>query len=182
MEAEYPKSFGYNPRPSPASMTLFGLKTQIMSFSTGFPGCPNWGGGRGVSTPKPEIWLLPSPPPPPPPQKVQAFNCPRVFFSAKFNKSSPNLLSLQETLIKTMDKVSRNSTQVWSSISIIITKIVNLNENSQNGGEVHLHMNKKQNDYQNVNQTPLFYEIALFFLFCMTWGPKKTFWCLLFIV
>ena len=33
MEAEYPNSFGYNPRPAPASMTLFGLKTQIKTPS-----------------------------------------------------------------------------------------------------------------------------------------------------
>ena len=33
---------------------------------------------------------------------------------------------------------------------------VNLNEKSKNGGEIHPHMNKKQNDYQNVN-LPLFF-------------------------
>ena len=32
----------------------------------------------------------------------------------------------------------------------------------QNGREIHLHMNKKQNEYQSVN--------LIFFLFCMTWG------------
>ena len=112
MEAEYPNSFGYNPRPFPASMTSFRLKIQIMSAINSF----SWVPYLGASTPKFGY--------PPPQKKMQAFNCPRVFFSPKFNKSSPNILSLQETLIKTMDKVSRNSTQVWYSISIIITKIL----------------------------------------------------------
>ena len=63
----------------PASMTSFGLKSQIMS----------------AITPRSH---------PPPQKKVQAFNCPRVLFSPNFNKSSPNLLSLKETMIKQWKK------------------------------------------------------------------------------
>ena len=102
VEAEYPNSFGYNPRPSPASMTSFGLKTQIISAINRFSWVPYLGAFLS------KMWF------PPPKKKVQAFNCPRVFFSLNFNKSSPNILSLQETLIKTMDKVSRNNPRVVS--------------------------------------------------------------------
>ena len=86
-------------------------KPRLYQLSTGFPGCPIW-------EPPPQNVVIP----PPPKKKVQAFNCLRVFFSPNFNKSSPNILSLQETLIKTIYKVSRNSTQGWYSISIIIIK------------------------------------------------------------
>ena len=59
VEAQYPNSFGCNPRPSPASMTSFGLKfmpaINIVSW------VPFWGGG-GASTL--EFGYSPSPPPP----------------------------------------------------------------------------------------------------------------------
>ena len=44
VEAEYPNSFGYNPSPSPASMTY-------VSYQQGFLGA-HFGGGGGASTPK----------------------------------------------------------------------------------------------------------------------------------
>ena len=57
-----------------------------------------------------------------------------------------------------------------------------MNEKIQNDREIHLHMNKKQIAYQNLNITSFYYLCLklLTFLFCMTWGPKKTF--LVFIV
>ena len=96
MEAEYPNSFGYNP------LSLSCFNDFVWSQNPDDVSCQQGSLGallEGVAPPQSLAT-----PPPPPKKKVQAFNCPRVFFLPNFNKSSPNLLSLQETLGKTMKR------------------------------------------------------------------------------
>ena len=57
MEAEYPNSFGYNPRPSPASMTQ---NPDYISYQQVFLGAL-------FGSLHPKMWLAP-----PPPQKKSA--------------------------------------------------------------------------------------------------------------
>ena len=55
---------------------------------------------------------------------------------------------------------------------------VNLKEKKQNGREIHLYINKKQNGYQNVKETFIYlfvFRHCSISWFCVTWGPKHAF-------